>query len=110
MNASASIIYITIPNKTQAYLIGQALLEDNLIACANIISNVESIYKWQGKIETAQEFILIAKTTKTLVDNVIDRVQKLHEYECPCIISLNVENGNKIFLKWIENSVNNDIS
>lgn len=107
---TCSLIYITVPNEEAAIKISRYLLEKKLAACINIIENVKSLYCWEGKIEEGSEKILLAKTTKNLVSTVVDAVKSLHEYECPAIFSIKIEDGEKNFLKWIENSVKDDIS
>jgi len=99
---SLRIVYITAKNKKEAKKIGEGLVKARLAACVNIIDGMESIYRWEGKIERAGECVLIAKTRKALVLPVIKKVKSLHSYSCPCIISLPILEGNKDYLKWIE--------
>ena len=99
---SLRIVYITAKNKKEAKKIGEGLVKARLAACVNIIGGMESIYRWEGKIERAKECVLIVKTRKTLVPPVIKKVKSLHSYSCPCIISLPISEGNKGYLKWIE--------
>lgn len=97
------LVYITTANKNEAEVIASKLVTDNLVACANIINNVTSIYKWQGKLNKEQEVVIIAKTIKKNVDNIVKTVKSMHNYDCPCIISLRVSDGNKDFVGWVEN-------
>lgn len=96
------LIYITTPNKEEAERIGQALVEERLAACVNIYPEIRSIYWWQGKLESENEAVLVAKTVEALVDEVTRKVKELHPYECPCIIAFKVEEGYKPFLDWIK--------
>jgi periplasmic divalent cation tolerance protein len=98
---SASFIYITAPSVDEASRIGQALVEEQLAACVNVLDNMKSIYRWQGKIEQASEAVLIAKTRQELVERLIARVKALHSYECPCVVALPVSAGNPDYLAWI---------
>lgn len=98
-------IYITTKDKKQAHDIGQVLVAERLVACVNILDGMESIYWWEGKIQKGNEAVLIAKTTREKVRDVINRVKELHTYECPCVVSLPVESGNENFLKWILDQV-----
>lgn len=99
------IVYATTQNRQDAEMIGRALVEERLAACVNIIDGTTSIYRWEGKIETSQEALLIAKTTKPLEERVISRINELHVYDCPCIVTLPIENGYQDFLDWIKESV-----
>lgn len=98
----ARFVYITAPDMQTAETIGAYLVENHLAACANILPGMQSIYRWQGKVERGQEVVLIAKTTQNRVEEVIGAVKSLHPYECPCIVSLPVEGGFPPYLKWIE--------
>jgi len=96
-----SVIYITAKNKEEALKIGKELVETRLAACVNIIDNMKSIYRWQGRIEYDSEVIIIAKTKESLVKKLIDKVKSTHSYSCPCIVSLPISCGNKDYLDWI---------
>lgn len=96
------IIYMTAPNRTEAEKISHLLLRERLIACANICDGIQSHYWWKGNIESASEAIIIAKTVEPLVSRVIEKVKSIHPYECPCIVSLSIQDGLTTFLKWIE--------
>lgn len=99
-----SLIYITTKNSKQAEKIGTALVKSRLAACVNIIDNMQSIYEWKGNLEKSKEAILIVKTRSSLTKKVIKKVKSLHTYDCPCIISLPIQSGNKAFLSWIGES------
>ena len=103
------LIYITTGSTEEARKIGKILVEEKLAACANIVNGMESIYHWKGKIESDSETILICKTTYSNVRNLTERVKKLHSYDVPCVISLNVseQEGNEDYLDWIIDSVIN---
>lgn len=96
-------IYITSKNAAEAHKIGRTLVEERLIACANYFP-IDSIYRWKGNIEEAQEVAIIAKTRASLVDSLIKRVKQLHSYEVPCVVSWIIEKGNPDYMKWIEES------
>ena len=95
------IVYITASSREEAEKISRVLLEERLIACANIFDPVTSLYWWKGEIRKDAEALLIAKTKESLVDQLIERVKALHSYECPCIVSFPLVKGNPDFLKWI---------
>jgi periplasmic divalent cation tolerance protein len=97
-----NMVYITAKDREEAKAIGKGLVEERLAACVNIIDNVNSIYWWEGRVEDGQEAVLIAKTRESLVPELIKKVKSLHSYECPCIVSLPITDGNKDFLDWIK--------
>ena len=80
------------------------LVVEKLIACANIIPQMESIYEWKGKVESSNECVLILKTSDKKSHGVVKRVEELHEYEVPCIIALPIEIGSRSFVHWVENT------
>lgn len=95
------MVYITTNSMEEAEIIGRNLVSRKLAACVNIINNMKSIYHWEGKIETGEEVIMIAKTKKALVNEIIENVKTLHSYDCPCIVAIPIIEGNQEFLKWI---------
>jgi len=100
---SECIVYITTNSEEEAEIIGRNIVAKKLAACVNIIGNMKSIYHWEGKIESAQEIILIAKTKKALMSELIENVKTLHSYECPCIVAIPIIDGNVDYIKWIRN-------
>ncbi len=98
-------VYITVKDKKDALKIGAELVSSRLAACANIINNVESVYRWNGKIQSAQEVILIVKTKESAIEKLIEKVKSLHSDECPCIVVWPIVDGNVEYLKWIEKEV-----
>jgi periplasmic divalent cation tolerance protein len=96
-----AVLYSTINTIQDARRIAKTLVEEQLIACANIIPKIESIYKWKGKIENDEEVIIIAKTTDANVKKTIQRIKQLHTYELPDIIVLPIVGGLKEYLDYI---------
>ena len=103
---SVNFIYMTAGSKAEAQKIGKALVESRLAACVNILDNMQSIYRWEEKLQEDSEVVLFAKTTDTRVPQLIDKVKSLHSYDCPCIVSLPVSGGYAPFLDWIQSEVN----
>jgi periplasmic divalent cation tolerance protein len=97
----ATFIYITAGSMDEAKKIGRELISNRLAACINIIDNMHSLYWWEDDIQDEREVILIAKTMESLVSELIDKVKSMHSYDCPCIMSLPILDGNKAFLEWI---------
>jgi periplasmic divalent cation tolerance protein len=98
----ASIVYTTIDNLQDARKIAHSLIDEQMVACVNIIPNIESIYKWKGKIEENNEYILIAKTVDENVGKTIERIKNLHTYELPDIIVIPVIGGLQSYLDYID--------
>ena len=95
-------LYMTAGSVEEAKSIGQILVGQNLAACVNLLENMTSIYKWEEKLEESQEIILIAKTRKTLMPQLIETVNSHHSYDCPCILELPIQGGDPDFLSWIK--------
>lgn len=96
------MIYVTYPTDECAREISRALLEGRLVACANIFPAHESLYWWEGKVQSAAETAVIYKTTNDEFEALQDKIAELHPYDCPCIVALPIENGYAPFLQWIE--------
>ena len=97
----AAFIYITAGNMDEAKKISRELISRRLAACVNIIDNMHSMFWWEDEIQEDKEVILIAKTRESLVTELIETVKSVHSYDCPCIVSLPISDGNKAFLDWI---------
>ena len=97
--------YIIASNKNEAEKIAEKLLGKKLIACANVISNVNSYFVWKNKVQNSKEIIICGKTTSKNQKKIIHAVKKIHSYSVPCIIFFDIKSGNKDFLKWIKQSV-----
>jgi periplasmic divalent cation tolerance protein len=80
-------------------------LQERLAACINIFDKMSSMYWWEGKIEEANETVLIAKTTKKLFPKLSKKVKSIHSYSVPCILQLEVKGGNKEYVKWLLENV-----
>jgi len=99
------IVFVTARNKAEGRMIANGLLEDKLIACANLIKGVESFFCWKGKVDRSKEVMLVIKTQQELFSQVVAKVKKLHSYETPEIIAFPIVAGDKAYLKWIDESV-----
>lgn len=98
------LFYITFSSASEAKNAAKSVIEEKLAACANILPKMTSIYEWEGKTEESEEVVLILKTKKGLEEQLITHIKDLHSYDCPCIVSLPIEGGNKDFLEWINNN------
>lgn len=101
----ARFVYITCKDKTEALSISRQLLEEKLIACANVLEGMTSLYRWEGKIVEDKESILIAKSTASQINKLCERVKDLHSYDIPCVVSLPILAGNPDYLRWIGEEV-----
>lgn len=99
---AAAFVYITAASPEEADRIGRTLVEERLAACVNIIPGMRSIYQWQGRVETATETVLIAKTRQDRTQALLARVKALHAYEVPCAVVLPIIDGLPDFLRWID--------
>lgn len=100
-----AMIYVTASGVKEAKKIARKLLEEKLVACANIIPNMESIYWWEGNLEEDVESILLLKTHSELVDKVIDRVKEIHSYQTPCALEIQIKSGSSEYLDWLDKSL-----
>lgn len=96
-----AVIYTTMDNIQDARRLAHTLVDEQLVACVNIIPKIESIYRWKGKIENAEEVVLICKTVDPNVKKTIQRIKSLHKYEVPDIIVLPIIGGLKDYLDYI---------
>ncbi len=97
-----SVVLITASSQEEARKIGRTMVEERLFACANIISPIQSIFHWEGKVNDEKEVLLIAKTKTGLSDEVEKRVKELHSYTVPEILFLPVLRGSKDYLNWVD--------
>jgi periplasmic divalent cation tolerance protein len=99
------IVLTTAGSEADARRLATALIEKHLAACVNIVPQVTSIYRWQGKVEESTEWLLIVKTTADAAKKVQEAITELHSYEVPECISLAIEDGSPKYLEWIGESV-----
>ncbi len=96
------IVFVTCGSEEEGLKIANALVEEHLAACVNLISPIRSIYRWEGKIWDEKEWLLIIKTQKDRFEELEKKVKSLHSYSVPEIISLPVSDGSCSYLKWIK--------
>ncbi|MBI4284978.1 MAG: divalent-cation tolerance protein CutA [Chloroflexi bacterium] len=96
------VLFITTPSPEEGQRIADALLRKRRAACVNIVPQVKSTFWWQGKLDAAHESLLIVKTKKALIDDVVKTVREHHSYTVPEIIALPVIGGNLDYLDWLE--------
>lgn len=101
----ARVVLTTAGSQEEARRIGSELVERRLAACVNIVPQIESIYRWQGKVENATEWLLIIKTADYVFSHVRDAIRELHSYEVPECIMLEIADGSETYLQWIKENV-----
>ena len=97
------IVLVTCPNATQARRIARAVVDARLAACINILpGGVTSIYRWNGKVESARERLLLIKTSRKRLAKLRAAVERLHSYDVPEFIALPIVEGSPAYLAWLE--------
>ena len=99
------IILTTAGSEEEARKIARHLVENRLAACVNLIPRAESIYRWQGKVESAWEWLLLIKTTEERYSAVRDAIGEIHSYEVPECVVISIEDGSASYLRWLGEAV-----
>jgi len=106
MAEEALVVLVTFPDAETARRIVTTLVEERLVACGNLIPTVESIYRWQGTVETANEVLVLLKTGVDRYLALETRLKELHPYEVPECLALSVAKSSQPYLHWLSESVN----
>ena len=99
------IVLTTASSREEAKRIAKALVEERLAACVNVVHGVESIYRWQRKVEEAAEVLLLIKTNVEKLEALETAVRRLHSYEVPEFLIFEVNGGSAAYLKWLDDSL-----
>jgi periplasmic divalent cation tolerance protein len=99
------LVLTTAGSVDEARRIAEGLVDRKLAACVNIVPKVVSIYRWKGKVEEAEEWLLWIKTTEAAYPRVRDAIKEMHSYEVPECMSLVADDGCPAYMKWIDESV-----
>ena len=99
------LVFTTAGSEKNAKNIAETLVKLRLAACVNILPKLTSIYRWEEKIETAEEWLLIIKTIRKNFTAVRDAIKELHTYELPECVSITIDEGSEAYLKWIAESM-----
>lgn len=99
------IVLTTSGSEDEARKIAHHLVEQQLAACVNIVPQIESIYRWQGKVESGREWLLVIKTSADKFAAVRDAIRELHSYDLPECISIAIDDGSATYLEWIGESI-----
>ena len=106
---STLIVITNAPSQEVALEIARALIERKLAACVNVLAECTSVYRWQGKLETAREVPLLIKTRAAIYDEVEAAIRSLHPYELPEIVAVPVERGLPGYLEWVNSETVTEI-
>ncbi|NWG03076.1 MAG: divalent-cation tolerance protein CutA [Syntrophaceae bacterium] len=98
------VVLVTCGSEEEALKIANALVEEHLAACVNMVSPIRSIYRWEGKIWDEKEWLLLIKTQRPRFEELEKRVKSLHSYAVPEIISLAITDGSLAYLNWLRES------
>mmetsp|Transcript_13438 Transcript_13438/g.18388 ORF Transcript_13438/g.18388 Transcript_13438/m.18388 type:complete len:112 (-) Transcript_13438:178-513(-) len=101
---ATTAVYVTVPDKETGKKIASALLESRLAACVNIIPGVESMYWWDGAVQTDSELLLMIKTRQALVSDLAAKVQEVHPYDTPEVIAVPITSGSAEYIRWLVES------
>jgi periplasmic divalent cation tolerance protein len=99
--AGVQLVLCTLPDRAVGQRIAKVLVEERLAACVNVLPGVESTYRWQDAVETAEETLLLIKTTRDRFGALRERIVALHPYELPEVIAVDVAAGLPAYLQWV---------
>ncbi len=95
------LLYLTCANKDEAKSIARTLIDERLIACANILGKMTSVYRWEGTVVEDEEIAVLLKTRRDMAARATERVKELHSYDLPCVVGLPIQGGNPDFIGWL---------
>ena len=96
-----TLLYLTCANENEAKIIARTLVDERLIACANILGTMTSVYRWEGTVVEGEEIAVLLKTRRDMTVRVTERVKELHSYDLPCVVGLPIQGGNPEFIGWL---------
>jgi periplasmic divalent cation tolerance protein len=99
------VVLMTAGSQEEADRIAEALVTELLAACVNVLPGVTSVYRWEGDVRRDEEWLLVAKSTREALDDLVRCVQALHSYDLPEIIALPVVGGSEAYLRWVASEV-----
>ena len=99
------VVLMTAGSREEAEDIANTLVKEMLAACVNVLPGVTSVYRWEGELQRDQEWLLVAKSTRQVLDDLVRRVQALHSYDLPEVVALPVVGGNEAYLRWVDGEV-----
>ncbi|RYD78440.1 MAG: divalent-cation tolerance protein CutA [Verrucomicrobiaceae bacterium] len=104
MAENVLLVVSTFGTADEARQAARVLVEERLVACANLLPGIESIYRWKGEVEVSAEIMVLFKTVTDNFDQLEKRLRELHSYEVPEIVAFRVDNGLPAYLRWVDES------
>lgn len=98
------VVYVTAKDLAEGQKIADYLVEQKLVACVNIVKDVQSVFAWEGKVDRSSEVLLVMKSRKALMPRIIRAVKMVHSYQLPEIIAIPIVGGSREYLNWITRS------
>lgn len=95
------VVVSSVPSDEAGRRLARALLEERLIACANLVPGVTSLYRWEGEVREEGETLVVMKTRAELVPRLVERIPRLHPYELPEVLAMRVEDGLPAYCRWV---------
>ena len=99
------VVLMTAGSQEEADRIANTLVAEMLAACVNVLPGMTSVYRWEGEVQRDQEWLLVAKSTREALDDLVRRVQAIHSYDLPEIIALPIVGGSEGYLRWLDGEV-----
>lgn len=99
------VVLTTTGSREEAGKIARALVERKLAACVNVVGPISSTYRWQEKVESAEEYLLLIKTSGEIFEAVREAIEEMHSYDLPECVALVIDRGSEEYLEWIERSI-----
>lgn len=95
-------VYVTCPDEATAERIALHLVNERLVACANILPGATSVYRWEGRVQRDREVVMLMKTRRSLFRDVEAAVRELHPAKVPCVVAFDLAGGHAAYLDWID--------
>ncbi|XP_078405757.1 protein CutA homolog [Cetorhinus maximus] len=108
ISGTHSVVFVSCPNEQVGKVIARTIMEKKLAACVNILPKVFSMYNWDGEITETTEVLMVIKTKSSKMLKLTEFIRSVHPFEIPEVISLSVDQGNPLYLKWIEETVSEE--
>lgn len=103
------VVFVTTPSEEEATRISRSLVEAGLVACANVLPRVRSIFRWEGKVMEEQESLIVLKTRSGLFTELATAIKNVHSYSVPEIIAIPIVKGSAEYLSWIREMTSKEL-
>ena len=95
------MVFVTVSTEEEGKKIGNILVENRLAACVNLVPQIHSIFRWKGNIENENEVLLLIKSTRERIDELVAKIKEIHSYDVPEILAIPVFAGNRDYIDWV---------